>query len=66
MILRIFRGRIDASDRDRIVDHLRDRVYVGLGRIPGLRSFQSGLRDTEGAASEFVIITTWDDFDRLV
>jgi PAS domain-containing protein len=66
VILRVFRGAVAAGHRDRVLAHLRDHIYPTATRIAGLRSFQAGLRTAADGPSDFSIITTWDDFERLV
>ncbi len=66
MILRVFRGAVAAGQRERVLAHLRDQIYPTAIRIAGLRSFQAGLQTAADGSSDFSIITTWDDFERLL
>lgn len=66
MILRVYRGSAGSADRDRVVAHLRDGVFSSVAGMHGLRSFQSGLRERSAAELEFVLVSTWADFDDLM
>lgn len=66
MILRVFRGSAGGADRDRVVAHIRDGVFPFVGRMHGLRSFQTGLRDRSDGRLEFVLVSTWVEFDDLM
>jgi PAS domain-containing protein len=66
VILRVLRGAFAPEHRDRILNHFRDVVYPATAGIEGLRSFQAGLAAGDEAATEFAIITTWQDFESLV
>lgn len=64
--MRVFWGAFAPEHRDRILAHFRDVVYPATATIEGLRSFQAGLAGGDEAATEFAIITTWQDFESLV
>lgn len=65
MILRVFRGRVAPGREDDVVDFVRDQAITQALAIPGLLSFQPGVR-TRGDGRELVIVTTWVDFASLL
>ena len=66
MILRVYRGSADRSDRELVIAHLRDGLFATIARMRGLRSVQAGIRDRAGDRIEFVLVSTWEDFDDLL
>ena len=65
MILRVFRARAAASDRDRLLAHLRDRIYPANVGTEGLRTFQAGIRDHDDGSVELALVSTWADFGAM-
>ncbi|HET9522208.1 MAG TPA: PAS domain-containing protein [Candidatus Limnocylindrales bacterium] len=66
MILRVFRGSAGSTERELVVAHVRDVVYALVGRMPGLRSFQTGIRERPDGRTEFVLVSTWQEFEHLM
>jgi PAS domain-containing protein len=66
MILRVFLGSAGGADRERVVAHLRDGVFASVAGMHGLHSFQTGIRELDGGRLEFVLVSTWADFDDLM
>ncbi|CAN5779407.1 hypothetical protein BH24CHL6_BH24CHL6_09850 [soil metagenome] len=60
MILRIFRGRVAAPERELFLRHVREHAAARLG-LPGLLSFQPAWRGA-GNDLEVVLVSTWNDF----
>lgn len=61
MILRLFRGRVTAADRDRYLLFVRENAVARALALPGLLSFQPGMRPA-GDGIDVVLVSTWDDF----
>lgn len=64
MILRVYRGRVIAGREAELDVFLRSEAVPGALSVPGLQSFQPGLRERAGQ-HELTIISTWTDFDAL-
>ncbi|HEU4919440.1 MAG TPA: PAS domain-containing protein [Candidatus Limnocylindrales bacterium] len=64
MILRVFRGRLDAADEERFLQFVRDEAVTRALAVPGLLSFQPGIRPIDGDR-EVVLISTWNDFTSI-
>jgi PAS domain-containing protein len=64
MILRVFRGRVETADEKRFLQFVRDEAVARALAVPGLLSFQPGIRPVEGGL-EVVLISTWDDFTSI-
>lgn len=64
MILRTVRGRVQAEDRDRVVQYIREDVLDGAG-LPGMTSFQPAIREGEDGL-EFLVVSTWSDLDAIL
>jgi PAS domain S-box-containing protein len=66
MILRIYHARTAAADRGLLFAHLRDVVYPANVSTPGMRTFQAGLRAVDSVHLEFVLVSTWVDYDAML
>lgn len=65
VILRVFRGHINVGDGPRLVQFVRSSAIRDALQIPGLLSFQPGVRQTP-VGLELVIVSTWTDFDAIL
>ena len=61
MILRLFRGRVAATDRDTYLRFVREHAIARALALPGLLSFQPGIRAVDDGL-EIVLVSTWEDF----
>ena len=60
MIVRINRARFDPASADRLRDMLdgfQETLVPALRRLPGFRTYQSGL---DAASGSMVAVSTWD------
>ena len=64
MILRLLRGRVSAADREAYLRFIREQALAEALALPGLLSFQPGLRGTDDGI-DIVIISTWEDFGAI-
>jgi hypothetical protein len=64
LILRLLRGCVTAANREAYLRFIREHAVGEALAIPGLLSFQPGLRRI-GDGIDIVVITTWEDFGAI-
>ncbi len=64
MVIREWRGRVNATSQDAYPAHFRDGVLPELRRLPGFAGASLSKRALDGKI-EFLVLTRWDSMDAV-
>jgi heme-degrading monooxygenase HmoA len=64
MIVRVWKGQTTARNADAYQQHLAEKIFPSLNKIPGHRGAQL-LRRNTATGAEFGVITFWDSMDAV-